>query len=132
MAVVLTEYQLLIVQEDVYQLLLAHEWHGNIRELKNVVEYATAVCDDNIIQIRDLPPEFQQDRDSTSHIDRLSEKELLQKNTIKNTVKVKLIEKHNENYFKYDDPKIRIKWPVKKLNISIKDKNAKSFDLLFK
>ena len=32
----------------------------------------------------------------------------------------------------YNDPKIKIKWPAKKLNISVKDKNAKSLDSLFK
>ena len=38
----------------------------------------------------------------------------------------------DERSLKYNDPRIKIKWPVKKLNISIKDKNAKSFDELFK
>ena len=38
----------------------------------------------------------------------------------------------DERSLKYNDPIIKIKWPVKKLNISIKDKNAKSFDELFK
>ena len=38
----------------------------------------------------------------------------------------------DERSLKYNDPKLRIKWPAKKLNVSIKDKNAKSFDSLFK
>ena len=38
----------------------------------------------------------------------------------------------DERSLKYNDPKIKIKWPVKKVNISIKDKNAKSFESLFK
>ena len=38
----------------------------------------------------------------------------------------------DERSLKYNDPKIKIKWPIKRLNISIKDKNAKSFDALFK
>ena len=32
----------------------------------------------------------------------------------------------------YNDPKLKIKWPAKKLNISIKDKNAKNLEFLFK
>ena len=32
----------------------------------------------------------------------------------------------------YNDPKLKIKWPAKKLNISIKDKNAKNLESLFK
>ena len=38
----------------------------------------------------------------------------------------------DERSLLYNDPKIKIKWPAKKLNISIKDKNAKSLDTLFK
>ena len=38
----------------------------------------------------------------------------------------------DERSLKFNDPKIKIKWPVRKPNLSIKDKNAQSFDLLFK
>ena len=38
----------------------------------------------------------------------------------------------DERSLKFNDPKIKIKWPVKKPNLSIKDKNAQSFDSLFK
>tara|TARA_B100001057_G_scaffold194300_1_gene195109 strand:- start:263 stop:781 length:519 start_codon:yes stop_codon:yes gene_type:complete len=37
----------------------------------------------------------------------------------------------DERSLKYNDPKIKIKWPTKKPNISIRDKNAKSFESLF-
>ena len=37
----------------------------------------------------------------------------------------------DERSLKYNDPKIKIKWPSKKPNISIRDKNAKNFDSLF-
>ena len=37
----------------------------------------------------------------------------------------------DERSLKYNDPKIKIKWPSKKPNISTRDKNAKSFDSLF-
>ncbi|MED4586481.1 sigma 54-interacting transcriptional regulator [Brevibacillus choshinensis] len=40
---------------DVMELLLSHDWRGNIRELKNVVDYATAVCEKSVITINDLP-----------------------------------------------------------------------------
>ena len=33
-----------------------------------------------------------------------------------------------ERSLKYNDSKLKIKWPVKKPNISIKDKNANNFD----
>ncbi len=36
---------------------------------------------------------------------------------------------NHERSLKYNDPKFKIKWPVKKPNISLKDKNANNFDL---
>ena len=38
----------------------------------------------------------------------------------------------NERSLKYNDPKLKIKWPIKKPNISVKDKNANSLDLIIK
>ena len=35
---------------------------------------------------------------------------------------------NNERSLKYNDPKLKIKWPFKKPNISLKDKNANSLD----
>jgi transcriptional regulator of acetoin/glycerol metabolism len=36
-------------------VLLAHSWPGNLRELRNVIEFASAVCRDNQITLIDLP-----------------------------------------------------------------------------
>ncbi|NUA26392.1 sigma-54-dependent Fis family transcriptional regulator [Cupriavidus basilensis] len=35
--------------------LHAHRWPGNLRELRNALEYARAVCDDGHIEVEDLP-----------------------------------------------------------------------------
>jgi transcriptional regulator of acetoin/glycerol metabolism len=35
--------------------LEAHSWPGNLRELRNVIEFASAVCRDNQITLIDLP-----------------------------------------------------------------------------
>ncbi|RNB60764.1 AAA family ATPase [Brevibacillus gelatini] len=40
---------------EVMELLLAHDWRGNIRELKNVVDYAITVSEHPVIGIYDLP-----------------------------------------------------------------------------
>ena len=40
-------------------LLRAHPWPGNIRELENAIERATLLCDGTTLLARDLPPELQ-------------------------------------------------------------------------
>jgi transcriptional regulator of acetoin/glycerol metabolism len=47
-------------------LLLAHDWPGNLREVSNVIEYAAAVCQDNLITPADLPENF--GRRATGHV----------------------------------------------------------------
>ena len=45
------------VSGEVLDLLLAYEWPGNIRELRNVVERAVVLCDGPEIQLEHLPLE---------------------------------------------------------------------------
>uniref|UniRef100_UPI003342B450 sigma-54-dependent Fis family transcriptional regulator n=1 Tax=Castellaniella defragrans TaxID=75697 RepID=UPI003342B450 len=40
--------------------LAAHDWPGNLRELRNVLEYARAVCNHDMIKVSDLPDDFAQ------------------------------------------------------------------------
>ncbi len=40
---------------DVLPLLMAHDFPGNIRELENIIEYATVVCKNSLIGIEHLP-----------------------------------------------------------------------------
>ncbi len=37
--------------------LLAYPWPGNIRELRNVLQYALATCEEDEITVQDLPDE---------------------------------------------------------------------------
>jgi len=37
------------------EVMHAHAWPGNLRELRNVVEYARTVCSDGVIEVGDLP-----------------------------------------------------------------------------
>mgnify|MGYP000361110429 FL=1 len=41
--------------KEAMQVLAEYTWPGNIRELKNVIKYASTLCGDNIITIEDLP-----------------------------------------------------------------------------
>ena len=43
------------------EAICAHEWPGNIRELRNVVERAMLFCDEEAIDLPHLPPEFHPD-----------------------------------------------------------------------
>jgi DNA-binding NtrC family response regulator len=43
------------IAAEALQLLQSYRWPGNIRELRNVIERAVALCPDLEIQIRDLP-----------------------------------------------------------------------------
>ena len=44
----------LTVEDDARQLLRAHDWPGNIRELQNCIERAAILCDHDTIRSRDL------------------------------------------------------------------------------
>lgn len=52
--------------------LQLHQWKGNIRELKNVIERSVILCDNTIIDTDTLPPEFQKYDSSSSHSKQLS------------------------------------------------------------
>ncbi len=43
------------LSEPARAILQAHRWPGNLRELRNVIEYAGAVCAGNRIDVADLP-----------------------------------------------------------------------------
>ena len=46
------------LNEDVMEVLKSYRWPGNIRELKNTVNYMATVCSDNTIHLDDLPHSF--------------------------------------------------------------------------
>jgi len=48
----------LAIAQDVFRVLLQHEWPGNLRELRNVAERAVALCDATTIEVSHLPPEL--------------------------------------------------------------------------
>jgi DNA-binding NtrC family response regulator len=47
---------------EAMRALLDHSWPGNIRELRNVVEYAFAVGRGPVIELGELPPELRDPR----------------------------------------------------------------------
>ncbi len=46
------------ISEDALQLLLSHNWPGNIRELENVIERAAGMASTTVLYTEDFPPEI--------------------------------------------------------------------------
>ena len=45
------------IEMDGFQRLLDYDWPGNIRELRNVIRTALAICDGGVVRLHDLPSE---------------------------------------------------------------------------
>src|SRR5207245_3418189 len=46
------------IERDALQHLLAYQWPGNIRELRNVIRTALAICEGGVVRRIDLPREI--------------------------------------------------------------------------
>ncbi len=54
-----TNKNILSISDDVIEVLKQNEWKGNIRELKNIIERAVILEDNNILTMKSLPFELQ-------------------------------------------------------------------------
>ena len=48
-----------VLGDEALQCLMAHDWPGNIRELRNALRFAVALGGDRCVAVGDLPPEVQ-------------------------------------------------------------------------
>ena len=48
------------IEREAFQKLLDYSWPGNVRQLRNVIRTALAICDGGVIQVSDLPTEVRQ------------------------------------------------------------------------
>ncbi len=55
------------------QLLCEYPWHGNVRELENMIERSMILCSDNIITVSDLPQQVRQNKDNTVNLEGIPE-----------------------------------------------------------
>ena len=60
------------ISDDCIEALKQHEWNGNIRELKNVIERSVILTNDECITIESLPFEFQNKTNSVGKGKQLS------------------------------------------------------------
>jgi DNA-binding NtrC family response regulator len=59
----------LAIAQDVFRVLLQHDWPGNLRELRNVAERAVALCDGTTIEVSHLPSELAEiGTDAATHL----------------------------------------------------------------
>jgi len=55
----LSDKEIQSVSPEVLSALMVHDFPGNIRELENIIEYATVICRNNLIHIEQLPEYLQ-------------------------------------------------------------------------
>jgi sigma-54 specific flagellar transcriptional regulator A len=48
--------------------LALHSWSGNVRELGNLVERMSIVCNNRVVEVRDLPPKYRPPEDWTLEV----------------------------------------------------------------
>ena len=75
------------ISADVYQHFLEYSWPGNIRELKNTIEYCMNMIEENekMIEPKHLPPKFLKNKEKDEKIKTLKE---LEKEAISNLLKI--------------------------------------------
>ncbi len=54
------------ISDDAKMLLKGYSWPGNIRELRNIIERATILCESDILQLTDLPISLLRNRSGKS------------------------------------------------------------------
>jgi transcriptional regulator of acetoin/glycerol metabolism len=54
------------IERDALQRLLAYPWPGNIRELRNVIRTALAICEGGVVRGIDLPREIREEESFNS------------------------------------------------------------------
>lgn len=54
------------IDSQAVRALMNHKWKGEVRELENVIERAVIFSQDEFINLKDLPPNFQQQTDALS------------------------------------------------------------------
>lgn len=73
---------------DVWQLFEQNLWQGNIRQLHHILKVAALICEDDLIELHDLPDDFQTNANQTEQqLDKLLSLEDGEKIVISNMLK---------------------------------------------
>jgi len=87
------------VAPEVMNILLKHDFPGNIRELENIIEYGFVVCKESIIQVEHLPAELIQPNETGSIEKQIKSTSLFKTMNEQNQLESALA-KHNGNISK--------------------------------
>jgi DNA-binding NtrC family response regulator len=55
-----------VISQDALQALMAYSWPGNVRQLESVMERASIMCDEDIIQLDHMPEEIKENQSYVS------------------------------------------------------------------
>lgn len=58
-----TGKNILSISMDAMNVLLRHDFYGNVRELENIIEHGFAICHGRILELEHLPPELRSSSD---------------------------------------------------------------------
>ena len=70
------------IDNEVLNILMSHNFPGNIRELENIIEYAFVLCSDENIQLKHVPGNISSNSIFTSKYKNLNEKSLKSAETL--------------------------------------------------
>jgi transcriptional regulator of acetoin/glycerol metabolism len=65
------------MSNEAMKVILGYDWPGNVRQLRNALQFALAVCEDNMIKPEDLPDEIFEESSQTSNITDASLKKMI-------------------------------------------------------
>jgi transcriptional regulator with PAS, ATPase and Fis domain len=122
------------VSPEAMSTLMAYDFPGNIRELENIVEYATVVCQNSLIRIKNLPENLLRFPDSASKsMNKVTSKEVFSIETIEKEIILETLRKNNWNR-KAAAKQMGIHpstlWrKIKRLNLKTPGQNGRSKDI---
>ncbi len=61
------------ISQEALEVLYNYSWHGNVREVKNIVEQQIIINDEEIIQIKNLPPHIKNEIKTLNSEDKITQ-----------------------------------------------------------
>ena len=116
---------------EVMDTLMSHDFPGNIRELENIIEYATVVCQNSLIRFKNLPENLRRfsELDIKMRPGRSNEK-ALSLETVEKDLIYEVLRKNNWNRTaaasQMDIHPTTLWRKIKRLNLNIPKQNSRS------